>query len=122
MTSENEQTDPGTTQAAKASRNRRKTVIGEVVSDKMQKTISVRVQRLERHRRYHKFVRRRTTYKAHDAREEAQVGDLVRITEARPLSKTKRWRLVEVVKRAGGAPLVGNTTEDSSGNVAESTS
>ena len=84
-----------------------KTVVGEVVSDKMQKTISVRVLRLERHRRYHKYVRRRATYKAHDHREEARIGDLVRIAETRPLSKTKNWRLVEVVKRAGAVPVGG---------------
>ena len=84
----------------------RKTVVGEVVSDKMHKTISVRVQRLERHRRYHKYVRRTTIYKAHDSREEARVGDQVRIAETRPLSKTKRWRLVEIVRRSSGAPIV----------------
>jgi small subunit ribosomal protein S17 len=84
-----------------------KTVVGEVVSDRMRKTISVRVQRLERHRRYHKYVRRTTTYKAHDGREEARVGDQVRIAETRPLSKTKRWRLVEIVRRSSAAPVAG---------------
>ena len=78
----------------------RKTVEGIVVSDKMDKTISVVVQRLEMHPRYKKYVRRDTKYKAHDEQNTAREGDRVRITETRPLSKQKRWRLVEVVKKA----------------------
>ena len=81
---------------------KRKTVVGEVASDRMEKTISVRVTRLERHRMYQKFVRRQSTFKAHDENGEARVGDLVRIAETRPLSKTKRWRLVEIVRRSSG--------------------
>lgn len=77
-----------------------KTVVGEVSSDRMNKTIAVRVTRLERHPKYHKFVRRDTTYKAHDENREARVGDLVLIAETRPVSKTKRWRLVEVLRRS----------------------
>ena len=86
--------------AAETSRKPQKVVVGEVVSDKMNKTISVRVERLERHRRYHKYVRRDTTLKAHDESGEANVGDIVRVEETRPLSKTKRWRLIEIVRRS----------------------
>lgn len=97
--------------------SRRKTVIGTVTSDKMQKTIRVEVSRLERHRKYHKYIRRRTTYHAHDETGAARAGDLVRIAETRPLSKLKRWRLMEVVrpaKRAGGEerPVVSEVERD----------
>lgn len=81
-------------------RGRRKTRVGTVVSNKMQKTISVLYERLEKHPRYEKLVRRSTVLKAHDERGEAREGDVVEIMETRPLSKTKRWRLVRVVKRA----------------------
>jgi small subunit ribosomal protein S17 len=80
--------------------NRRKTVEGVVVSDAMDKTITVVVERLGKHRRYKKYVRGQTKMKAHDENGEARVGDLVRIQETRPLSKTKRWRLLEVLRRA----------------------
>ena len=66
----------------------------------MDKTISVRVMRIEKHRTYHKYIQRKTIYKAHDEKGEAGVGDKVRIEETRPLSKTKRWRLVEIVKKS----------------------
>ena len=79
---------------------KRKSVVGEVTSDKMDKTISVRVMRIEKHRTYHKYIRRKTIYKAHDEKEQAALGDKVRIEEVRPLSKTKRWRLVEIVKKS----------------------
>ena len=81
------------------SRNRRKEVVGVVTSDKMQKTISVEISRFVEHIKYGKFMRRSTVCKAHDEKGEAKVGDTVRLTETRPLSKTKRWRLVAVVKR-----------------------
>ena len=80
----------------------RKQRIGRVVSDRMQKTLVVVEDRLIKHPRYHKYIRRRTKYYVHDEREEARVGDLVRIEETRPLSRLKRWRLVEIVKRAEG--------------------
>ena len=88
---------------------RRKTKVGRVVSDKMDKTIVVSVERLARHRLYKRVVRLTTKFKAHDERNEARVGDTVRIQESRPLSATKRWRLVEIVQRAGegaGEPIV----------------
>jgi len=83
-------------------RGQRKTVIGLVTGDKMQKTITVEAERRVMHPRFRKYVRATTRYKAHDEGREAHVGDKVRIMEARPLSKTKRWRLIEIVERAKG--------------------
>ena len=79
----------------------RKAKVGRVVSDKMDKTIVVSVERLSRHPLYKRVIRLTTKFKAHDERNEAHVGDTVRIEESRPLSATKRWRLVEIVQRAG---------------------
>ena len=73
---------------------------GVVVSSAMDKTIVVRVETLKAHRRYKKIIRRSTKFHAHDEQNEANVGDVVRIVETRPLSKTKRWRLAEVVEAA----------------------
>jgi small subunit ribosomal protein S17 len=73
---------------------------GVVVSSEMDKTIVVRVETLKAHRRYKKIIRRSTKFHAHDERNEAKVGDVVRIVETRPLSKTKRWRLAEIVEEA----------------------
>ena len=92
-----------------AARGQRKTKVGRVVSDKMDKTIVVSVERLTRHRLYKRVIRLTTKFKAHDESNDAHVGDTVLIEESRPLSATKRWRLVEVVQRAGdhgGADLV----------------
>ena len=80
---------------------RRKTKIGRVVSDKMDKTIVVAVERLARHRVYKRVIRLTTKFKAHDEENAARVGDRVLIEEWRPLSREKRWRLVDVVARAG---------------------
>ena len=79
----------------------RKTKVGRVVSDKMDKTIVVSVERLARHRLYKRVIRLTTKFKAHDEANEAHVGDTVLIEESRPLSATKRWRLVRIVARAG---------------------
>ena len=75
-------------------------VTGEVISNKMNKTISVLIYRLVRHKKYGKFMRRTSVFKAHDENNTAKIGDTVRIVHTRPLSKTKRWKLVEVVKKA----------------------
>lgn len=83
-----------------AERNMRKTRQGVVVSDKMQKTIVVAVERAYRHPLYGKTVKRTVKFKVHDENNEAKVGDVVKIMETRPLSKEKRWRLVEIVERA----------------------
>jgi small subunit ribosomal protein S17 len=79
----------------------RKTKVGRVVSDKMDKTIVVSVERLARHPLYKRVIRLTTKFKAHDETNDARTGDTVLIEESRPLSATKRWRLVEVVARAG---------------------
>jgi len=84
-----------------AVQGKRKTKVGRVVSDKMDKTIVVSVERLTRHRLYKRVIRLTTRFKAHDETNDAHIGDTVRIEESRPLSATKRWRLIEVVQRAG---------------------
>ncbi len=81
-------------------RNLRKERIGEVVSNKMQKTITVAVKRKEKHPIYGKFVQKTQKFTAHDETNDSNIGDTVRIMETRPLSKNKRWRLVEIVERA----------------------
>jgi small subunit ribosomal protein S17 len=81
-------------------RNLRKTRIGVVSSNKMAKTITVAVERKVKHPIYGKFVKKTTRFHAHDEKNECAVGDLVKIMESRPLSKTKRWRLVEIVEKA----------------------
>lgn len=81
-------------------RNERKERIGRVVSNKMQKTITVAVDRKVKHPIYGKFVNRTTKFKAHDELNTAGIGDTVRIGETRPLSKEKRWRLIEIVEKA----------------------
>lgn len=80
-------------------RNLRKTRIGVVSSNKMDKTITVAVERKVKHPIYGKFVKKTTKFHAHDEKNECSIGDTVRIMETRPLSKTKRWRLVEVVEK-----------------------
>ena len=81
-------------------RNLRKERIGIVVSNKMNKSISVMVERKVMHQKYGKFVKRSTKFMAHDEKNECRIGDTVRIMETRPLSKNKRWRLVEIIERA----------------------
>ncbi len=81
-------------------RNLRKTRIGVVSSNKMDKTITVAVERKVKHPIYGKFVKKTTKFHAHDEKNECTIGDVVKIMETRPLSKTKRWRLIEVVEKA----------------------
>ncbi len=81
-------------------RNERKTRVGKVVSDKMQKTIVVAIEEIVQHKLYKKSVKRTVKFKAHDEKEEAHIGDRVLIMETRPLSKEKHWRLVEIVEKA----------------------
>ncbi|TDH26845.1 30S ribosomal protein S17 [Segetibacter sp. 3557_3] len=80
-------------------RNLRKIRIGVVSSNKMDKTVTVAVERKVKHPIYGKFVKKTTKFHAHDEKNECSIGDLVKIMETRPLSKTKRWRLVEVVEK-----------------------
>lgn len=81
-------------------RNERKTRIGKVVSDKMEKTVVVAVERLVQHPMYGKPVKSTVKFKAHDENNESHIGDTVRIMETRPLSKDKRWRVTEILERA----------------------
>jgi len=81
-------------------RNLRKIRVGVVTSDKMDKTITVAVERKVKQPIYGKFVKKTTKFHAHDEKQECTIGDVVKIMETRPLSKTKRWRLVEVVEKA----------------------
>lgn len=80
-------------------RNLRKTRVGVVTSNKMEKTITVAVERRVKHPIYGKFLKKTTKFHAHDEKNECSIGDMVRIMETRPLSKLKRWRLVEVVEK-----------------------
>jgi len=84
---------------AMESRGIRKNKVGTVVSDRMDKTVVVRVERLVPHPVYKKYVKRRTTYKAHDEKNEYRIGDRVEIIETRPLSKEKRWRVSRLIER-----------------------
>jgi len=77
-----------------------KELVGEVVSDKMNKTIVVRVSRRVRHPKYHKIITKHKKFYAHDEKDEASIGDRVRIVESQPLSKLKRWTLAEIVAKA----------------------
>ncbi len=83
-------------------RGRKIEVVGEVVGNKMDKTISVLIYRLVKHKKYGKYLRRSSVFKAHDENNVAKVGDKVSIREVRPLSKTKRWTLVNVVEPVKG--------------------
>ena len=98
-------------------KGQRKTKVGRVVSDKMDKTIVVSVERLTRHRLYKRVMKATTKFAAHDENNEAKVGDSVLIEESRPLSATKRWRLVSVLSRAGeeraGETMVAEEAETS---------
>ena len=79
----------------------KKTLVGRVVSDKMDKTVVVRVDRLHRHRVYKKVIRATKKYKAHDAENACSIGDIVRIAESRPISRDKRWVVQEILEKAG---------------------
>lgn len=94
------------TKTVQPARGNRKERVGEVVSNKMAKTIVVRVERRFPHPRFKKVVTGYKKFYAHDEKSDARIGDMVRIQETRPLSKLKRWRLVEVVERSSGVASV----------------
>lgn len=81
-------------------RGMKRQVVGTIISNKMEKTVVVQVERLVKHPLYKKYIRRRNKFKAHDTGNECQIGDRVLITESRPLSKTKRWRVSRVLEKA----------------------
>jgi len=93
-------TDTATHPTTSTSRGRRKIRLGTVISDKMDKTVIVQVGSSKAHRLYRKTVQQRTRFKVHDEKNECGIGDLVRITETRPISKEKRWRVLEIVEKA----------------------
>jgi small subunit ribosomal protein S17 len=98
---------------------KRKTKVGRVVSDRMDKTIVVSVERLARHPLYKRVIRLTTKFKAHDETNDARIGDTVLIEESRPLSATKRWRLVSIIQRAGEHGLPGETVVSEEAAVTE---
>jgi small subunit ribosomal protein S17 len=81
-------------------RGTKRQMIGTVVSNKADKTVTVVVERLVKHKMYHKIMKHHTKFAAHDDRNDCQIGDKVLITESRPLSKSKRWRVIEIVEKA----------------------
>jgi small subunit ribosomal protein S17 len=83
-----------------AEQSNKRTIKGVVISDKMDKTIVVKAVRLVKHPVFHKYVRKQVKYKAHDEKNQCKVGDTVLIIEARPMSKEKRWRMLEILERA----------------------
>ena len=99
------------TATASVDRAQRKTREGIVTSNKMQKTIVVQITRLVRHPVYSRIMKQVNTFKAHDETNQAKVGDRVKIMETRPISRDKRWRLVEILKRASTAPPVPGSEE-----------
>lgn len=86
--------------AAMKQRGMRRQLLGTVVSDKMEKSVVVQVERTVKHRLYKKYIKRHTKYSAHDEQNACQIGDKVLITESRPISKTKRWRVSKIVEKA----------------------
>ena len=88
------------TEVVKPVRNRRKVRVGKVVSDRMEKTCVVSIERLVKHPVYGRYVRQRSKFKVHDEKNECRIGDTIRFMETRPLSKDKRWRFVAFVERA----------------------
>jgi small subunit ribosomal protein S17 len=92
--------DQKTAETSSAARGQRKVRLGTVIADKMDKTIIVQIGTSKAHRLYRKTVQQRTRFKVHDEKNECGVGDLVRITETRPISKEKRWRVLEIVEKA----------------------
>ena len=85
-----------------AERGSRKRLVGRVVSNRMDKTALVLAERLTKHRVYKKFIRKRAKYMAHDPENRCRVGDKVRIIESRPISKRKRWHVIDILERSGG--------------------
>ena len=88
------------TETTTTARSRRKIRVGKVVSDRMDKTAVVSIERLVKHPIYGRYVRRRNKFKVHDEKNECRVGDVIRFMETRPLSKDKRWRFVAIVEKA----------------------
>lgn len=99
-TSQTSDTTPSSTEAAAPTQGRRQVKVGRVVSNKMDKTAVVAVEETVTHRLYHRYMKKTKKFHAHDEENQCNVGDTVEIVSSRPLSKTKRWRVREIVKRA----------------------
>lgn len=108
---------PAAAGTATAGRGRRKVEVGIVTSTRMQKTIAVSVDRIVQHGKFEKQLTRQTVHKAHDEKGEAKPGDLVEIIETRPLSKTKRWRLVRIVRKSQLATVTGSLEKEDASKV-----
>ena len=117
MTQQNTTTAPGASAIQKTVRRQQK--VGRVVSDKMEKTRVVTVETLKKHRIYKRTYRQTKRFHVHDEENLSHVGDLVRIEESRPLSKLKRWRLVEILKRGSGIVPVEDTVGQDNPSVEE---
>jgi small subunit ribosomal protein S17 len=104
-----------TTQKSEDNRGSRRAILGTVTSTKMDKTAVITVIRRVRDRRFHKFVTRRVKYKAHDEKNAAKVGDLVEIIEARPMSRTKRWRILRTISHNAELPIDGRANDGEQG-------
>ncbi|REJ84362.1 MAG: 30S ribosomal protein S17 [Acidobacteria bacterium] len=102
MTEANTETGSSATEAATAGRGRRQVKVGTVISDKMDKTVVVSVEKPVMHRLYHRMMKRSSKFVAHDENNECREGDVVSLVSSRPLSKRKRWRVQEVLQRAEG--------------------
>jgi small subunit ribosomal protein S17 len=96
---------------------KKKKMIGTVVSNKMQKTVVVEVEKFLKHKKYKKYVKRKKRYKAHDERNECQIGDKVLIVESRPISKEKRWIVKQILERKTEAPLIEEVGSDDTGEI-----
>jgi len=96
---------------------KKKKMIGMVVSNKMQKTVVVEVEKFLKHKKYKKYVKRKKRYKAHDERNECQIGDKVLIVESRPISKEKRWIVKQILERKTEAPLIEEVGSDDTGEI-----
>jgi len=104
-----------------ATKSRRQQKVGRVVSNKMDKTIVVAVESLKKHRIYKRTYRQTKRFHAHDEQNSCQIGDVVRIEESRPLSKTKHWRLVEIIKRGSGIVPVAEVVAEADPDLASAT-
>lgn len=97
--------------------SKKKKMVGTVVSNKMQKTVVVLVEKIRKHPKYKKYVKTRKKYKAHDERNECQIGDKVLIVETRPLSKEKRWVVKKILERKKVAPSIEEVKENDTGEI-----
>ncbi|MCX7857382.1 MAG: 30S ribosomal protein S17 [Deltaproteobacteria bacterium] len=97
--------------------SKKKKMVGTVISNKMQKTVVVEVEKLLKHPKYKKYLKRKKRYKAHDEKNECQIGDKVLIVESRPISKEKRWIVKQIIERKSEMPLLEEVGSDDTGEI-----